>query len=371
MTRFGFSAAIAVFSAFIPGRGFTAVEVSIDGRAVMEGLRSGRPDSRRAALKVLEEAAGEESKIPRAWSFARALERGGLPPEKLAPALAAGLKDADPEIRAKSAELLGLLGERARPHQGELVGLLADRDPVVRCLAVGALGNIRPELGDLLPSLVVTLKDESPNVRARAVAVITRRFLLGVPLADQEAKAAVPVLVPLLKESSADLRSTAALCLWRLGTAAKTAKADLAGALGDKKSEVRRYAAAALLTIEPGCSAAESALLAELDALTQMLRSPGGVDVIVAADVVALLGPKAKRVVRTLLEVAAQPRQWADPGQAAEKALARIGSAAIADLEAALRDPDEGIRRAAERVLERLRAPGGEPGRLRPATSGK
>ena len=97
--------------------------------------------------------------------------------------------------------------------------------------------------------------------------------------------------------------------------------------------------------------------------LREQLGSTGGVDVIVAADAIALLGPKAKRAVRTLLEVAAQPRQWADPGQAAEKALARIGSAAIADLEAALRDPDEGIRRAAEMVLERLRAPGGEPRR--------
>ncbi|HLO52186.1 MAG TPA: HEAT repeat domain-containing protein, partial [Kamptonema sp.] len=121
-------------------------------------------------------------------------------------ALIQALKDADVQIRARAADVLGRISldsdlkgvpSEAKIVVPALIPLLKDSNPEVRSSAASALGGIRAEAKTAVPEFLPLLKDSQAGVRSNAA------FALGGIRA--EAKAAVPLLIPLLKDSDADV----------------------------------------------------------------------------------------------------------------------------------------------------------------------
>ncbi len=142
------------------------------------------------------------------------------------------LRDADPEVRAASASLLGTLG--AREAVPALAAASRDPDPLVRAQAVAALGAI----GSLAPAeaLKAAFADLDPRVRRQAAAAAGRSDPPGLR----------PNLRALLRDPADPVRFSAARALGTLRDAESGGA--LAGIALDPKSHpaVRIAAAAAL-----------------------------------------------------------------------------------------------------------------------------
>ena len=111
------------------------------------------------------------------------------------------------------------------------------------CVAVQllALGSIGAEAKTALPQLVPLLQDSDANVRSSAAFALGR---IGA-----EAKIGVPQLVRLLKDSDANVRTNAAYALASIGAEAKTGVPQLVRLLKDSDANVRSNAAFALVSI--------------------------------------------------------------------------------------------------------------------------
>jgi len=108
-----------------------------------------------------------------------------------------------------------------------------DKDPALRLAAVKALGEFGPEA---TPLLVRLLRHEDEKVRDEAAANLGR-------LAAEDQAAAVPWIMPLLRDQQKDVRRIAAYTLSRMGPAAKAAIPDLIKLLQDKDPATRCEAA--------------------------------------------------------------------------------------------------------------------------------
>ncbi|TAF49542.1 MAG: HEAT repeat domain-containing protein, partial [Oscillatoriales cyanobacterium] len=93
----------------------------------------------------------------------------------------------------------------------------------------------------LIPLLIPLLQDSDANVRSSTASALGS---IGA-----EAKTAVPQLIPLLKDSDANVRSSAASALGSIGFEAKTAVPQLIPLLKDSDANVRISAADALVSI--------------------------------------------------------------------------------------------------------------------------
>jgi HEAT repeat protein len=141
--------------------------------------------------------------------------------------------------------------------------------------------------------------------------------LLAVPVTGQDAAKDVQELTVTLKSEKVAERAAAARILGEMGADAKDAVPDLQAALADADKDVRRCAARSLGDIGPPSKAAVSALG------------------------------------QTLKDGDAQVRQ------AAAYALGRIGDPAGKPfLEAAKKDTDEGVKRAAKESLKQIKKKG-------------
>jgi HEAT repeat protein len=146
------------------------------------------------------------------------------------------------------------------------VPLLAERlstaqEPRARLVPLYALEALAADAAPAAPAAVKALEDKDPFVRWAAV-----RALGGMGLKGEEAEKAVAGLAPLLKDDSADVRTSTAVALQRYGPAAKGAAAALAAVVKGDDPELRLLAISALEAVGP--SAGKEASPALLPALT-------------------------------------------------------------------------------------------------------
>ncbi len=171
------------------------------------------------------------------------------------------------------------------------------------------------------------LQDLSPNVRLKAVAVLSRFGSRGVP-----------ILVKVLKnDRDYTVRVVAAASLGEIGPAAKNAVPALVQALSEKDREMRKHAATALYMIGP----------AAVPGLVEALRDNNQEVGVWAATALGWIGPAAVPA----LERAIKDR---DP-RVRVLAVAALGKAAGEDavtaLVAALTDKNWEVRSGAARIL--------------------
>jgi HEAT repeat protein len=207
--------------------------------------RHGRPAARDLAALL-----GDEDAHVR-LAAALALWQGG-DPEGLK-RLVAGLRAADPEVRAEAAMLLSFGGRSAKDAAPALRAALADGDASVRRAAAGALGMI-DDGPETLTALVEALRDRNGPVRDAAALALGGGF-------GARAAPAVPGLVKALWDEEPQVRSDAAEALGRIGPGAKAATAALVAVLGSPDLEPAPSAAAeALGLIGPAARPALPAL---------------------------------------------------------------------------------------------------------------
>jgi HEAT repeat protein len=238
------------------------------------------------------------------------LDRGGARVEtalvRLGPDALPALERALGEVTraTAAARLLGAMGERARPAVPALLGLLQDAQAreEARAEAALALAQIRPETGapagDDPPIAALTAALSAPSrVRLAAAQALGQ---IGPP-----ARAALPSLVPLARDSDAETAAAACTALGQIGGP------------GAVEPLVTR-----LLAATPGSKSAALAL--------------------------ARLGPPARLGVGPLISALKSSK---DDGRFARAVLERLGVVVVPDLEAALKESDAAVRRAAAEVL--------------------
>jgi len=152
-----------------------------------------------------------------------------------------------------------------------------------------------------------------------------------------------------LRDPDPKVRRAAAESLGKSPTDTAAAVPALKQALTDKEDAVRLAAALALARLEPNGADYPPVLIAALEA------GPGPVVIEVGR-----LGPGAPWAVPTLIQLLTDSRP-----QVRGLAAATLGAIGLTPevsqaLEARLRDPEEAVRRAAQRALRRNNAPAGE-----------
>jgi HEAT repeat protein len=258
-------------------------------------------------------------------SLAQQDKKGGLDiPDGLK-----ALKNPDPSVRYNAAELLLRLGPVAKFAVPALQEALKDANGRVRMKVAEALWNIaRPPARELLPVLVVDLKDKDPAVRIDALVVLRQ---MGTA-----AKAAIPAIARGLKDEDMDVRLEAVLALGEMGSAARETVPALLDALkGDELRLLEPLVAATLGNIGPAAVPALLKALPDKDAARRRT----------AAYALALIGPQAAEAVPALTEALHDAES--EVRALAAKALGKIGQEAKGTapaLATALKDSDAVVR---------------------------
>jgi HEAT repeat protein len=236
------------------------------------------------------------------------------------------LKDPDARTRRVAAEALGKRKvESAIPALAELI---KDKQASVSKAAGDALGRMGPRS---LASLTAALKDPSEQARSAALWGFVR---MGAP-----SKVAVREISALLKDEVVPIRIQAAMLLGSVGAEAKAALPALyeaardtsnldVDARDDRPSSVSAAAIEAAMKIDPDCGAALAkaampALIAELKKPPKGRGFEGNVDIIAAAEALALLGPHAKSELPALEECYNAMDDY-DPERALAKAILTV-----------------------------------------------
>ena len=139
------------------------------------------------------------------------------------PALITALTDDDPVVRSASASALGGLahykGTDIRDALPALIECLRDADPNVRIHSAMTLGDLGTDAGAAVPGLVPLLKEpplvptkEGGRLFVRSAAVRTLGKI------GPQAKGALPALRPLLNDAAPYERSIAAVAIWRISS---------------------------------------------------------------------------------------------------------------------------------------------------------
>ena len=185
-----------------------------------------------------------------------------------------------------------------------------------------------------LPSVAPLLTSESTGDRTLA---IDRFYELG--------RAAVPILVELVKEGDLDTRRTAIQILGHIGPAARGAVPALANALKDKNSQDRYAAAIALGEIGADSGPAVAAL-------TDALTNTDGVIRVCSIEALGRIGATAAPATAGLIERLRDTNPAVR--SAAARALGQIGTGAkraLPDLEKLSRDREDYVRQAAAEAV--------------------
>ncbi len=138
---------------------------------------------------------------------------------EVVPNLIQGLKDKDPCVRSRAAQVLGnlsgyyVVGIRDFPHAAEavdaLVEALGDRDENVRRSALDALSYTRRISDRGVRVLIDVLKDPDPDIRTLAAGVLERN--------GPKAKGAVPALKEVARNDPDEMvRVQSASALWEI-----------------------------------------------------------------------------------------------------------------------------------------------------------
>jgi HEAT repeat protein len=266
-------------------------------------------------LKLL----GAREQEPRRWAVCAL----GLikDPEAIDP-LAARLDDARSEVRKAAAHALGCIGDPRvlKP----LTNTLAHRDPETRRAAAEALGTIKSP--EAVPQLGRALSDSAEAVQLAAVDALKT-------IGGLQAAVALHSAFDTGKKSVRDA-SGAALKSMHFAPSNAAERATVAVLVGDFPAAVREGAAA-------------------IPALSEALRSKDAATRCLAADALGCV--RSTGALPPLLQVLKDH----DPQvqNAAARALANIGSAAVQGLADALDSPDASVLRAAARALGEIRDP--------------
>lgn len=273
------------------------------------------------------------------------------------PALVLALQDTDPGIRWQAARSLARLGEHTDEAAPVLVQCLAIR--LTRLEAAQLLVKIGP---DAVPALCQTLDDPRSAIRQPAVEVLR-------DLGPAAIRAFLHLVVVLGEDPNPQLRREAAIALGRLGNAA--AASYLIDRLDDPDERVRQAVAEALVLLggpalpaigeafQAGKSRAALAwVLAHIGPparntepiLIPALADPDPQVRQQSARAVVLIGGDVRPCLPILL-AALQDRsfRWDALG-----ALVKVGAPAVPAMLPALRDPDEIVRGDVARALGQL-----------------
>lgn len=153
----------------------------------------------------------------------------------------------DPATRWNSARALATFGQIGVPA---LTNALNSRDAEIRMTAASALAKMGQEARDAVPTLLLTLKDKSSEVRAASanalrfihIRVVHFNGTAGNPK-DNQVEFVVPALTELVRDPVTDVRVMAVCVLGNFREDAISSVSNLLEALKDKDPDVRRYAA--------------------------------------------------------------------------------------------------------------------------------
>ncbi|MEG5059839.1 HEAT repeat domain-containing protein [Microcoleus sp. A2-C5] len=267
--------------------------------------------------------------------------------EPAIPALIESLRDKNLVVRQSASQVLERNGPQSIPA---LVKASKNSDVKVRRNAVNLLKIIMSQNYDwsgswqelktsAVPQLIFLLKDSDADVRSSAA-----RALGNIPA---KAKTVVPQLIFLLKDSDAEVRYSAAYALGSMGAEAKTAVPQLIPLLKDSNADVRRSAASAL-----GSIAEAKTVVPQLIPLLK--DSDAGVRSS-AANALGSMGAEAKTVVPQLILL----MKDSDAGvrSSAANALGNIGAEAktvVPQLILLMKDSDAEVRSRAADALENI-----------------
>jgi HEAT repeat protein len=157
------------------------------------------------------------------------------------------LKDPDPDIRYRAAQLLSVSPHAAEVAAPALAKALRDEDVWVRRRAAFALGLQGLQSKATVPLLVEALKDRSAFAMFDCHAMLAAKALRRI---GPDAGEAVPALTTTLQSRFPWDRREAALALGAIGPAARTALPELRRALRDEAVDVRAGAAVAVWCLD-------------------------------------------------------------------------------------------------------------------------
>jgi HEAT repeat protein len=145
------------------------------------------------------------------------------------------LNDPDPQVRAQSAQALGILGSVASEGRPILLAMTDDPDADVRAATLSALRSVGASKEELLPRMLKALEDQDANVRTSGMTVLSGLSFAG----PVDAK----LLLGLLSSPYAEIRQEACERLQGLGSDAKIAFPRLEQMIKDDPSENVRHEA--------------------------------------------------------------------------------------------------------------------------------
>jgi len=289
------------------------------------------------------------------WSAANRLTRLGPAAAPALPALVKLTGDSYPQTRNAAALAIGATGEAARPFVPALVIQARGGSSGYRESAITALGALGPVAEMAVPVLVDLMKKPDGEFRFRASEALGRighpalpsllpltkslsaptRFLAAHALSfhGPEATRALPILRQALRGEDRGLRRVAAEDLARLGEVARPALEDLFAAIRGDDLEVSQHAAVAIggFGRDPGVR----------NRVAKLIASGTEQEKRFAVIAVGEMGEFSGDLVPALVTLATTRSDMV--GDAAEKAIDRLGVHARSALIVALADEDPRI----------------------------
>ncbi len=278
------------------------------------------------------------------------------------PRIKAAIEDNSTAVRLTGLQLVPALGEAGKTLVPSVMAALKDPDDTVRRAALNALDS---NSGAAVPTLIEQLDDSTLRP-----AVVDALIRIGPSSSD-----AVPKLVALLPKAPKSQRLQIFELLAKLGSGASAARPEISGSLNDQDAELRAAATSAFASLEG--EAALPVMVSALDDPDPKVRQ-------VAAEALGGLGEKAQEAAPKLIVLLQQESDRAASLEALKRVsvdsipdllemlkiedsdvkifacerLRRVGRGkeeVIAPLEAAMRDDNSNVRRAARRAMERVK----------------
>jgi HEAT repeat protein len=229
------------------------------------------------------------------------------PAERVAPALADALSDADPEVVANVVDALAAHGDAVLPR-----AVNALKNQSLRLPAIMLLQRLGPKAKEAVPALVAIVKDDQrEEVRH---AIIDALEAIGTASKDS-----LPALISMLTDDNLDIRRAATFALGKIGPPAKSALPAIRTNF-DTREELRPVSIWAMVRISPDD---DKVAAKAVPLLIAALRREEGFVRFEAAETLGLIGPRAR--------------------------------AAVPALEAAKEDPDDFVRQAVVEALTKIK----------------
>ena|GEM_PF-1884943 len=268
----------------------------------------------------------------------------GTLPKETVPAILEAIKEGDANHRNQVIPLLDQLGAESKQAIPVLAGLVKDPAPNVRMVAFQTLQRVARQVpAEAAPVLVDIMKQGDAGLRSQAVSALGQLGEGGEP--------AVPALVEMLKDPVMGNRLQALQTLGRIGSGSRKAAPALAEALRDENPTVRSQAIQTLQQIEP------QALTELLPAIRERLKDSNA---LVRTSALAILtsneNQSSPATISTLIEITndSQPQLRLQ----AIQALGRLGGGGgnrdreiTQLLRDRLDDPDRSVRLGAAQAL--------------------